>query len=323
MFIYERRHVKEFSLMPILTAFWQGALHLNNKVNFQPLLENKELQLSLRHQQILLDNNQGVLSDIPFLCFTDSNYPIELQRIPFMPPVLFYRGNLSLLQRRKVAIIGSRYCSERAKKITHCLSSTIGSGGHVTISGLAFGIDEIAHRANLRNSIGIVPFGFKAKSTSRHQKLCHDILNAGGLLLSEFPLHQPAQRWTFLQRNRIISGLSECVVITEARKKSGSLNTAKHALEQKKEVFTIPWDPLHKDGDGCRLLLQQGVVPILDLTEWSEIWGILSYLEIPQSIEQLIILTNQTHSNVFQSLLLLLKAQKITRRYDGKYEKID
>ena len=87
--------------MPILTAFWQGALHLNNKVNFQPLLENKKLTLSSRHQQVLLHSNQDVLSDIPFLCFTDSHYPVELQNIPFMPPVLFYRGNLSLLQKTK------------------------------------------------------------------------------------------------------------------------------------------------------------------------------------------------------------------------------
>ena len=224
--------------MPILSAFWQGAMHLNNRVNFQPLLENTELQLSLRHQQVLLKNRKDLLLDVPFLCFTDSNYPIELQNIPFMPPILFYRGNLSLLKRRKVAIIGSRYCSDRAKKITHRLSSSVGSGGHATISGLAFGIDEIAHRANLRNSIGVVPFGFQATTTSRHKKLCKDILDAGGLLLSEFPLHQPAQKWTFLQRNRIISGLAECVVITEARKRSGSLNTAKHALEQKKELFT-------------------------------------------------------------------------------------
>ena len=323
MFINKRRHIKEFSLMPILSAFWQGAMHLNNRVNFQPLLENKELQLSLRHQQVLLEYHKDILLDVPFLCFTDSNYPIELQSIPFMPPILFYRGNLSLLQRRKVAIIGSRYCSDRAKKITHRLSSSVGSGGHVTISGLAFGIDEIAHRANLRNSIGVVPFGFQATTTSRHKKLCNDILDAGGLLLSEFPLHQPAQKWTFLQRNRIISGLAECVVITEARKKSGSLNTAKHALKQKKELFTIPWDPLHKDGEGCRLLLRQGVVPILDLIEWSELWGILSYLESPQSIEQLIILTKQTRSNVLQSLLLLIKDKRVTRRFDGKYEKID
>ena len=68
--------------MPILTAFWQGALHLNNKVNFQPLLENKELTLSSRHKQLLLHSNQDILSDIPFLCFTDSHYPIELQTIP-------------------------------------------------------------------------------------------------------------------------------------------------------------------------------------------------------------------------------------------------
>lgn len=321
MFINKERHIKEFSLMPILTAFWQGALHLNNKVNFQPLLENKELTLSSRHKQLLLHSNQDVLSDIPFLCFTDSHYPIELQTIPFMPPVLFYQGNLSLLQRRKVAIIGSRYCSERAKKITRHLSYEVGSGGHVVISGLAFGIDEVAHRANLCNSIGVVPFGFQATCTSRHQKLCDDILEAGGLLLSEFPLHQPAQKWTFLQRNRIISGLAECVVITEARKRSGSLNTAKHAIEQRKEVFTIPWDPLHKDGEGCRLLLRQGVVPILDLTEWSEQWGVLSYLESPQSIETLILLTKQTRQNVLQSLLRLIKEKRITRRSDGKYEK--
>ena len=117
------------------------------------------------------------------------------------------------------------------------MSYEVGSGGHVVISGLAFGIDEVAHRANLCNSIGVVPFGFQATCTSRHKKLCNDILEAGGLLLSEFPLHQPAQKWTFLQRNRIISGLAECVVITEARKRSGSLNTAKHAIEQRKEFL--------------------------------------------------------------------------------------
>ena len=273
--------------MHTLSSFWHGLLCLNPKINLQPLLETKELDLSL-YQQQLLQKKPDLSSEEPFLCFTDEQYPKILQSIPHMPPVLFFRGNLSLLQRRKVAIVGSRYCSQRAKKITRELSFSVGSGGHVTISGLAFGVDEIAHRSNLHGSIGILPFGFQASSSSRHKKLCDDILNAGGLLLSEFTPQQPAQKWTFLQRNRIISGLADVVVITEARKQSGSLNTARYALQQKKEVLTIPWDPLHREGEGCRMLLRQGVVPILDLKEWSEHWSLLSYLDKSQSIEQLI-----------------------------------
>ena len=99
--------------MPILPAFWHGALRLNHKINFQPLLEDKEPLYSLHQRQLLLDSSYDIESDVPFICFTDFDYPTELQNIPFMPPVLFYRGNLSLLQRRKVAIVGSRYCSQR------------------------------------------------------------------------------------------------------------------------------------------------------------------------------------------------------------------
>ena len=314
------QHVKEFSLMYTLSSFWHSTLYLNPKINFQPLLEHKNLELSL-HQQQLIEDTKELQSDIPFLCFTDPLYPKILHTIPHMPPVLFYEGNLSLLDKRKVAIVGSRYCSQRAKQITHELSFTLGSGGHATISGLAFGIDEIAHRANLHGSIGILPFGFQSTLSSRHTKLCKDILDAGGLLLSEFPLQQPAQKWTFLQRNRIISGLAEVVVITEAQIQSGSLNTARHALDQKKEVFTIPWDPLHKEGSGCRMLLKKGVIPLLDLQEWSEEWGILSYLDERRSIEELIAQCNSPREIIVQALMTLLKSKQIVRNNDGTFVK--
>ena len=306
--------------MYILSSFWKASLHLNPNVNFQPLLEKQKLVLSL-HQQQKIQDAKELHSNIPFLCFTDKLYPKVLQNIPHMPPVLFYKGNISLLERRKVAIVGSRYCSQRAKKITHELSFALGSGGHATISGLAFGIDEIAHRANLHGSIGVLPFGFESTYSSRHKRLCHDILDAGGLLLSEFPLEQPAQKWTFLQRNRVVSGLAELVVITEAQIHSGSLNTARHALEQQKELHTIPWDPLHKEGTGCRMLLRQGAIPILDLQEWFYQWGILSYLDQNKSVEELVEQSHAPKEIILQALTKLLKQEQIIRQNDGTFIK--
>jgi DNA processing protein len=197
------------------------------------------------------------------LTFADANYPSSLLTIADPPPVLYVKGRAELLNRKSIAMVGSRNATlqgiQNARRFAHVLSTA----GLTVVSGLALGIDGAAHEGALSeittegSTIAVTGTGLDLVYPAKHRELAHQIA-VHGCLVSEYPLGTPGIASYFPRRNRIISGLSQGVLVVEAAAQSGSLITARSALEQGRDVFAIPGSihsPLSK---GCHQLIRQG-----------------------------------------------------------------
>lgn len=192
------------------------------------------------------------------------NYLQLLTHIPAAPKQLFIMGTLPSQRLPSVAIVGTRKPSSYGKEVTQRLAYDLAKKGVVIISGLALGVDGIAHRAALEaggTTIAVLANGLSQIYPATHKDLADQILREGGAVLSEYEPETSARSYQFLQRNRIVSGLSDAIVITEAAARSGTLNTAMHALEQGKEVFVVPGNITSPLSAGCNTLLKQGARP--------------------------------------------------------------
>src|SRR5215217_8253687 len=164
---------------------------------------------------------------------SDPDYPEHLQHIPAAPPVLTIAGGERLDWRRTVGMVGARNASAAGAKMTHLLAGDLGAAGYVVVSGLARGIDTAAHRASLlTGTIAVLAGGLDCIYPDENIPLASEILGRGGALLTEMPLGWEPRARDFPRRNRLVSGLSLGVVVVEAAKRSGSLITARLALEQ-------------------------------------------------------------------------------------------
>jgi DNA processing protein len=207
-----------------------------------------------------------------FLAVGEARYPHRLQMIDDAPPLLAIRGNAAALATPAVALVGSRNASAAGLKITQRLAQELGAAGFATVSGLARGIDAAAHRSSLETgTIAVLAGGHDRLYPPEHADLVDAILPAG-IVLTEMPFGWEPRARDFPRRNRLISGLSLGVVIVEAAKRSGSLITARLALEQGREVFAVPGSPLDPRAEGTNGLLKQGATPV---TEAADIVGVL------------------------------------------------
>lgn len=182
-----------------------------------------------------------------------------------MPKEIFFRGVLPSERRPTVAIVGTRKPTAYGKEVAHKLAFDLAQKGVVIISGLALGTDSIAHRGALE--AGGITLAVLANSVDQiyprsHQDLADQILARGGAILSEYEPPVSPRTYQFLARNRIISGLSDAVVIVEAAARSGTLNTTAHALEQGKDVFAVPGNITSPLSAGCNTLIKQGATPV-------------------------------------------------------------
>ena len=190
----------------------------------------------------------------------DAAYPRLLLEITDPPPLLYAKGNVELLNHAALAVVGSRNATPQGIENARAFSRELSAGGFSIVSGLALGIDAAAHEGGLEatsSSIAVVGTGLDIVYPARNRDLAHRLVNQG-LMISEFALGMPALASNFPRRNRLISGLSRGCLVVEAALKSGSLITARYALEQGREVFAIPGSihsPLSK---GCHLLIKQG-----------------------------------------------------------------
>jgi len=194
------------------------------------------------------------------LNISDDHYPALLKEISAPPPVLFTNGDDSVLSLPKIAIVGSRNPSSSGAKTAYQFSATLSTCGLCITSGLALGIDAAAHRGAIEGggkTIAVTGTGLDRVYPAKHHDLAKDI-SENGLLLSEFSLGSSPKAGHFPQRNRIISGLSMGVLVVEAAIKSGSLITAKLALEQGREVFAIPGSIHNPLARGCNYLIKEG-----------------------------------------------------------------
>lgn len=195
------------------------------------------------------------------VCFDDVEYPERLKQIYDPPFVLFTQGNQQLLSEPQIAVVGSRGATAFGRENAFIFSRELVAKGIVVTSGLALGIDAEAHKgalSNHGNTIAVVATGLDRVYPSKHKALAQNILNNNGLIVSELVPGTLPKAGFFPKRNRIISGMSYGVLVVEATIKSGSLITARCAIEQNREVFAIPSSINNPQGKGCHWLIKQG-----------------------------------------------------------------
>jgi DNA processing protein len=192
----------------------------------------------------------------------DPDWPARLDELPDAPLVLYLRGSLTPADERAVAIVGTRRASNYGREVTRRLAADLAAAGVTVISGLARGIDAVAHQASLAaggRTIAVLGCGTDIIYPSEHRQLVGEI-TAAGALLSEYPPGTPPDAPNFPARNRLIAGLALGVVVAEAPARSGALLTADFALEQGRDVFAVPGSILTGGYDGCHKLIQDGAM---------------------------------------------------------------
>lgn len=214
--------------------------------------------------------------DFHIITIVDEYYPSMLNTIKDAPIVLYGAGNLDLLKMQPtISVIGTRNPSNEAyKKLAYTIAPLV-DAKWVIVSGMARGVDSMAHRLTLGrkgNTIAVLGSGFHAIYPREHISLYKQIVNEG-LVLSEYPPDQNPQRYHFPERNRIISGLTMGTVVIEAMRKSGTMITVEQALDQGRDVFAVPGNPLLEQCTGCNELIQDGAKLIQTaediFTEWN------------------------------------------------------
>jgi DNA processing protein len=203
-------------------------------------------------------------SGVTLVALPEADYPPRLRMIDDAPPLLAVRGNAAALGRPMVAIVGARNASAAGVRFAERLAHDLADAGFVIASGLARGIDAAAHRASLdAGTVAVLAGGHDHIYPPEHGELAAAIL-AAGALVSEMPLGWEPRARDFPRRNRLISGLAAGVVIVEAAKRSGSLITARFALEQGREVFAVSGSPLDPRAEGSNDLIKQGATLVTD-----------------------------------------------------------
>lgn len=207
------------------------------------------------------------------LTWESADYPALLRQIPAAPPVLFVRGAFAPVDDWAVAVVGTRRLSAYGRLVTHDLATALARNGITIVSGLARGIDGVAHRAALEadgRTIAVMGCGIDRVYPPEHRDLAHAIVDGHGALVTDFPLGTEPSSINFPARNRLISGLSLGVLVIEAGERSGALITARFALEQDRDVFAVPGNINSPVSAGTNRLIQQGaklVTRIEDILE--------------------------------------------------------
>ncbi len=255
--------------------------------------------------------------DSTLIGFDDEKYPSRLKQIYDPPLVLFAQGNASLLQRPQLAIVGSRNTTVIGRENAFNFAFQLAKHNVVITSGLALGVDAAAHRGVLHaagSTIAVVATGLDRVYPARHKKLANDIINQHGLIISEFLPGTPPKAGLFPRRNRLISGLCSGVLVVEATLKSGSLITARCAIEQNREVFALPGSINNPQSKGCHWLIKQGAKLVDDIADIMEELNISEKnglnLAVKQDKDQE--LTKSQNEDLFNDPLLASVGYEIT-----------
>ncbi len=201
------------------------------------------------------------------LCFPDPDYPKLLAGLKDAPPLLWAIGDLSVLERPVIAMVGARNASSLGLRMARSLAQNLGEAGYTVVSGMARGIDTAAHQAALKTgTIAVLAGGADVIYPAENTRLAEEICKTG-LRLSEQPMGLTPRARDFPKRNRIIAGLARAVVVVEAAAKSGTLITARDALDYGREVLAVPGHPFDARSSGCNRLIRDGAQLVRDAAD--------------------------------------------------------
>jgi len=262
------KHSKIFSWIGEICS-GKGTVKLQQRLR-RLRLERPELSifeiLDLLKPSVSADQGQKCVEqldqlNIRHVTIFDEDYPQLLAECSDPPIALFYSGNLKTLHRPCVSIIGARACTTYGIQTTRLIAGELARFGFTVVSGLALGIDAIAHEAALQvngATASVLGSGIKVIYPKQHIQLARDIVRHKGIVLTEFPPQEPPKPYHFPMRNRIISALSHATIVIEAEKKSGTLITAQFCLEQGRELFAVPGPLNRPTSEGTHSLISKG-----------------------------------------------------------------
>lgn len=291
-----------------------------------------------------------MIGEIRELQITNKDFPAILREIPFPPKKLYLwsASNQLPITSNYLSIVGTRRNSAYGEEILRKIIAELKPYGFTTVSGMAIGIDTIAAKASLENempTIAVLGSGMSREAfyPARNFKLAEEIVSRGGAIISEYEPNFKATLWSFPQRNRIISGLSPATLIVEAPERSGSLITAKFALDQNRDVLAIPGSPFALNSKGTNKLIKQGAALIESAEDILRAYGIessksdfatksdfgklspeekiiLDLLIEPQDVDSLI-RKSKMPSYAAQSIIGLLEIRGIIKKLGSEYVK--
>jgi DNA processing protein len=285
-----------------------AAWHASNKDLVQAGLDQKIIEGFLEQRSRIIPEQELEKLErlrIHVITWKDEAYPTLLEEIDHAPPVLYVAGTLTEADRFALAVVGTRKASVYGRQVTERFATELAKGEVTVVSGLALGIDTIAHTAALDadgRTVAVMGNGLDSIYPPSNHNLARRIVESGqGALVTEFPLGVKPDGKNFPARNRIIAGLSLGVLVTEAPQPSGSLITANFALEQGREVFAVPGSILSPGSAGVNTLIQDGgarlVMNINDILE------VLNLFMVPQQVEMQAALPDNAEERTLLSLL--------------------
>jgi len=279
------------TLLKLLKQF--GSLSTAWKENisaYQHLLEEFEREkLDLKDDALFIKNLKKCEQEsIRAIYREDTEYPLLLKEISSSPTFLFVKGDLRLLSSvHPIAVVGTRMISDYGKQVLYEMIPPLVRAGATIVSGLAYGVDSLAHEIVLEHGgkcVAVLGSGVDIIYPSTHRTLAKKILEQGGAIISELPLGMQPLPQFFPARNRIISGLSKATIVIEAKEKSGSLITAQFALDQNRDVYAVPGNIFSENQQGTNLLISQGAYPLLSAESLLTQLQLQSYGTIPESV---------------------------------------
>jgi len=233
------------------------------------------------HDDKIHSTNERQLRQIKTITIIDEKYPALLKQIADPPLVLYCQGNMKLFsQIPSISVIGTRSPSREGPQKLHYIVTPLIEQNWTIVSGLAYGIDRLAHELTLRykgDTIAVLGSGFNHIYPKEHKEL-YERIATEGLVVTEYPPNQRARKYHFPERNRIISGLTKATLVIEAEERSGTNITVDFALEQGREVYAVPGSILHSKAKGCHRMIQEGAKLVMEAKDILEDYEQFTFL---------------------------------------------
>ncbi len=243
---------------------------------FTTILDDIYELIEFKDKEHLVEKAKRIMQrdHFEYISVLDDDYPELLRKIPDYPIGLFIKGNRELLNKKHLSIVGTRKATYDGKRMCDMIANHLQSEDVTIVSGLAFGIDIAAHLAAIKYNvptISVLPSSVNRPVPRTNLHIAKQILHTGGLLISEKPPAYKVKNYSYVQRNRIISGMSDRTLIIEAALRSGSLTTAKYALEQGRFVYAMPGSISNPVAEGTNMLIKQGAIPVTSAEDFYHI----------------------------------------------------